>query len=145
MLDARSDSFRRRLLHITKSFVGCRRRGACKRGQPLRFWMAPSQRGPALHVDEDQPELGCLSLWLSVHLSESVQFARCICVRSGSFKHCSNSIALIKRHHFTEMRRNKIKYKLLWGVVWSSKKRNIKSRGLSDCKRQYHTEAFSRK
>lgn len=43
------------------------------------------------------------------------------------------------------MRRNKIKYKLLWGVVWSSKKRNIKSRGLSDCKRQYHTEAFSRK
>lgn len=47
MLDARSDSFRRRLLHITKSFVGCRRRGACKRGQPLRFWMAPSQRGPA--------------------------------------------------------------------------------------------------
>lgn len=50
----------------------------------------------------EPPEHGCLFLLLFSPSDclciyfRSVQFVRCECVRSGSFKHCSKSIALIK-------------------------------------------------
>ncbi len=58
----------------------------------------------------------------------------------GHSKHCSKSIALIKG--ITSQKREKKKHKLLWGVVWSLKKRDIQSKCLSHCKQQYHREAF---
>lgn len=62
--------------------------------------------------------------------------------RSGSFKHCSKYIALIKG--ITSQKRQKKKkkkqHKLLSGVVWSFKKRDIQSQWLSHCIQQYHTE-----
>lgn len=95
------------------------------------------------------PEHGCLFLLLFSPSDclciyfRSVQFVRCECVRSGSFKHCSKSIALIKG--ITSQKREKKNHKLLWGVVWSSKKRDIQSKCLSHCKQQYHREAFRAK
>lgn len=55
----------------------------------------------------------------------SLYSLRGVCVRSGSFKHCSKSIALIKG---ITSQKNKTKHKLLWGVVWSLKKRDIQSK-----------------
>lgn len=113
--------------------------------------MALTQPGPAARVHRT------VRAWVPsplIHLSpsdclciyfESVQFVRCVCERSGSFKHCSKSIALIKRHHFTDKReRNKTQAVsfFFWGVVWSLKKRDIQSKFLSHCKQRYHREAF---
>lgn len=74
--------------------------------------------GPALRVRRGNWSLGA-SPPFTIHLSPSdclciylsLYSLRGVCVRSGSFKHCSKSIALIKRRHFTEMRKTKTKQK----------------------------------
>lgn len=110
----------------------------------LLFQMALAQHGPG---QTGPPEPGCLfppfiSLPLIVcAFIFSLYRLWGVCVRSGSFKHCSKSIALIKG--ITSQKREKKKnHKLLWGVVWSLKKRDIQSKCLSHRKRQYHREAF---
>lgn len=124
-------------------------RGARKHSQCHFTKRALAQHGPGTHIWTRQMSLGAypplppnpsLSLWLSVHLFESVQFARCVCevrvIQTLQQVYCFD-----KRHHFTEKRKKK-NHKLLWGVVWSLKKRDIQSKCLSHCKQQYHREAF---
>lgn len=125
--------------------------GACKRGQcyfSKWLWLSTAWTGPACW--QGPLEHGCLpalhhpsiSLWLSVHLFESVQFARCVCevrvIQTLQQVYCFDKKASLHRN---EKKKKQTKHKLLWGIVWSLKKRDIQSKCLSHCKQQYHRQA----